>query len=358
MRISVCRLDEHPESESPLRLPMDAGGSLASNHPAIRNGKYLWSIIEGVISGIAETKREVERIAEQYGLEVDFHIRCDNNEDFINHVRHRSSKAPVVSYIKRQSGKYTLAAWHNRIDYLSVMEPFAFEDHYSEATLQAAAIAYGGPKSPFVGYRADGTPVMLFGSHAITNYIRRKEAERKFSTPSTSTTAGKIEFVYANHNEGVTHRTNWQRHRIIKTTDQTIFVDRYPFCGTSYLRSGWRAMVVYANMLDRESMEQELCFYHRDRKIHFYTERKAKRKCRRFFVKGGVFSDDVLELPPDGVGWALKLLGIAQWPATVEAIKKAFARSAMKHHPDRGGTHHMFISCMAAREFLMDQIAA
>lgn len=330
--------------------------------PALCNGKpYLWAIYGGsdlLLSGLADTKREVEMISEQYGLDVDFRIRSDNNEDFIESIRHSRSKAPVVSYIKRQSGKYTLAAWHNWIDYLIGSEPFAFEDHYSEAELQKSAIAYGGAKSPFIGYWADGILSICFGGHEITNYIRRKEAQRKFSTLSISTVTGNIEFVYVNHNEG-SYRADWKRHRIIKTTDQHIFVDHYPFCGKGYLRSGWRAMVVYATMLNRVSMEKEQCFYHKTYQRTFYTEKQAKKRCRKFFMKGGVFSDEVIELPKDDLAWAMKLLDIETWPEMVESIKKAYSRAVMKHHPDRaGGSHQGFLNCTLAKDFLMDQVAA
>jgi len=361
--ISVFQLDEYPESASTLRLLGGTDGSLTSNCPAIRNGKpYLWAIYSGIcgsdllLSGLADTKREVERIADQYGLKADFRLGCENNKDFVGFFRNPNSKAPVVSYIKRQSGKYTLAAWHNLIDCMIGAEPFAFEDHDSEDALQTAAVAYGGAKSPFIGYWADGTLSMCFGSHEITNHIRRKEAQRKFATPSSSTTTGNVEFVYVNYNEG-SYRSDWKRHRIIKTTDQHIFVDRYPFCGKGYLRSGWRAMVVYATILDRESMENEQCFYHKTYRRTFYTEKQAKKRCRKFFIKGGAFTERVVELPRDDLSWALKLLGVAPWPAMSEAIKKAYARAVMKHHPDRaGGTHQGFIDCTDARDFLMDMI--
>lgn len=364
MIISVCQLDEYLESASTLRLPSGVDDSFTSSFPAIRNGKpYLWAIYSGIcgygllLSGLADTECEVKRIAEQYGLKADFRMRCENNKDFVESIRHPISKAaseaPVVSYIKRQSGKYTLAAWNNWIDYLIGLEPIAFEDHDSEQSLNAAIHLYGkGLKDyQFLGVLAN------HWSGYITNYIRRKEAQRKFATPSSSATTGNVEFVYVNHNEG-SYRADWKRHRIIKTTDQHIFVDRYPFCGKGYLRSGWRAMVVYATMLDRASMEKEQCFYHKTYRRTFYTEKQAKKRCRKFFIKGGAFTERVIELPINDLAWALKLLGIEAWPAMAAAIKKAYARAVMKHHPDRaGGTHQGFLDCTDARDFLMDQVA-
>lgn len=362
MIISVCQLDEYPESAN--TLPSGADDPLTSNCPVIRNGNpYLWAIYSGIfgsdllLSGLADTRREVERIAEQYGLEADFRIRCENNKDFVESVRDKSSRYPLVSHIKRQSGKYTLAAWHSWIEYLSGFEPFAFEDIYSDESLKSNTVNYYGDGSPFVGYDHDGIAHTFCSSYAITHYIRRKEAQRKFSTPSSSTATWNVEFVYVNHNEG-SYRSDWKRHRVIKTTDQHIFVDRYPFCGKGYLRSGWRAMVVYTTMLDRASMEKEQCFYHKTYRRTFYTEKQAKKRCRKFFIKGGAFTERVAELPRDDLAWALKLLGVAQWPAMSEAIKKAYARAVMKHHPDRaGGTHQGFLDCTDAKDFLMDMIA-
>lgn len=347
-------MSEFPESENPSLLPVDSNSYDASNYPTIRKVKpYLWAIYVGsdlLLSGLSNTKREVERIAEQYGLEADFRIRSDNNEDFVESIRH--SKYPVISYIKRQSGKYKLAAWNNWIDYLIGLEPISFEDHDSEQSLNTAINLYGKGLQDykFVGVLTN------YWSGYITNYIRRKEAQRKFVAPSSATTTRNIEFVYVNRNEG-NYRSDWKRHRIIKTTDKHIFVDRYPFCGKGYLRSGWRAMVVYAAMLDREIMEKEQCYYHKTYRRTFYTEKQAKKRCRKFFIKGGAFAEEVVELPEGELDWALKLLGIAPWPAMIDAIKKAFSRAAMIHHPDRGGTHQGFIDCTNAKDFLMDLVA-
>lgn len=347
LRISVMRITSVPQMDEPLLLtPITDDLSSNKQTPAIHKGtQYLWAIYGGfrlpILSGVAGNKREVERIAEQYGLNSDIDYKIRNNEDLVELVR---SEHPVASYLKRQSGKYTLATWNSSLDYLIGLDPVVFEDYHSEQSLSDAIAYYG-----------DGNQYASLGEF-ITNYIRRKEALRKFSTPSNSLTTGKIEFVYANHNEG-SYRADWKRHRIIKQTDQTLFVDRYPFCGKSYLRNGWQAMVVYAAMLDRAAMEKEQRFYHGTHRMHFYTDRQARKRCRRHFIKGGAFTEEVLELPKDDIGWALKLLGVAPWPAIAADIKKAFSRAAMIHHPDRGGTHQMFIDCMVAKEFLMDQVA-
>jgi len=363
MRISVCLLDAKTESAIHLLMPPPAEYSDTSNLPAIRKGStYLWAIYGGrdlMLSGLANTQREVELVAEQYGLQIDFRPKAEDNEDFVYTAKSKSSRYPLISSIKRQSGKYTLAAWHSWVEYVAGIEPFAFEDHDSEESLKAKAIAYSGEKNPYVIKDHDGIEHINNNSYAITNYIRRKEAQRKFATPSSSTTTGNVEFVYANYNlhRYAGNKSDWKRHRIIKKTDKHIFIDRYPFCGKGYLRSGWRAMVVFSSMLDRAELEKERSVEHKASGLHFYSDKNARRTCKQHFIEGGAFNNPVIELPVDEVGWAQKFLGIINWPATFEEIKKAYGRAAMKHHPDRGGTHQGFIECGEARDFLMDMIA-
>lgn len=340
MHIEVIQLK--PSSD----LAAIAAKSAAPNAIALNdaNKNYLWAISESrsyVLSGIAASKNEVKRIAEQFGLDERLDYKLASNENLISFA---GSKYPIISSIKRQSGLYTIAIWHTTFDYLLGSDPLIYAHEIPEPSL-----------SDYINqYRRESYHL---SSDYVKSYIRREEAKRKFATPAQTTSAIEVGFVYANHNEpSYERKTNWQRHRIIKVTDQTIFIDRYAFTGKDYLRSGWQGMILFATMLDRESVEKDHCYYHQTHQMHYYTEKQARRRARKLFIDGGVFTETILELPDDAIAWALKMLDIEHWPATYEAIKSAFARKAMLHHPDRGGTHIMFVNCISARELLFDQL--
>lgn len=313
---------------------------------------YLWAI--GVtqllnhpplLSGIAQTLKEAIRFANQFGFaNVDTNSHNKANTLLREFV---ACNAPIVSKLKRQSGDYALATWTDRLHYLCGADPIFYSDHVDPPRIMDLIIKYG-----------DGNPFAAESSgEFIRNYIRKCEALRKIGRIHSGINHSvlQIEFVHADHNESdrSTKKKYWQRHRIIKITDKYVFIDAYPFFGRTYLRQGWQARIIYMRTLDREIFERDGEYYHRSIHTTFYSEKTVKKrrwKCRLNDVEENI----VIELPAHDFDWAMKILSIDVWPTTVSAIKKAFARKALQHHPDRGGSATEFIRCKVAREFLLD----
>ncbi|AEJ01231.1 heat shock protein DnaJ domain protein [Nitrosomonas sp. Is79A3] len=313
---------------------------------------YLWAI--GVtqlinhpplLSGTARTLGEAIHFATQFGFtNVDTNSRNQANTALREFI---SCNTPIVSKLKRQSGDYALAAWHNRIHYLMGAEPAFYSDHIDPSSITEIILEYGN-NNPFAA-ESNG--------EFIRSYIRKREAMRKIGAIPCNTDdfVSKIEFVHADHNEQdySTNKKNWQRHRIIKVTDKYVFIDSYPFFGKAYLRQGWQARIIYMRILDREIFERDGEYYHRPSHATFYSEQTVKKrrwKCRLNDLEENI----VIELPSNDIDWAMKVLGIDAWPTTISVIKKAFVKKSFITHPDKGGSNKDFIQCRSARDFLLD----
>ena len=313
---------------------------------------YLWAI--GVsqlinhpplLSGIARTLGEAIHFANQFGFTNIDTNSCNQANTALREFI--SCNTPIVSKLKRQSGYYALAAWQNRAHYLIGTEPAFYSDHLDPSSITEIILKYGN-NNPFAA-ESNG--------EFIRNHIRKREAMRKIGAipRNTDNFASKVEFVHADHNEQnySTNKKNWQRHRIIKVTDKSVFIDSYPFFGKAYLRQGWQSRIIYMRTLDREIFERDGEYYHRSSHTTFYSEKTVKK--RRWKCKlNDVDENIVIELPAHDFDWAMKILGIDAWPVTIKVIKRAFAKKSLQHHPDRGGSGTEFIKCMAAREFLLD----
>lgn len=314
---------------------------------------YLWGIgyisedflnHPPLLSGTSHTLREVINFADQFGF-----LGIDTDpENPLNKALRKFATCDeaVISKLKRGADDYDIAVWRDRLSYLSGERPTLYSDHINERDLSDLVLKHGRGNH----FASDGN------GDFIRHHIRKREALRKIGAiPSAASLASMVEFVHADHNESnrSTKRKNWQRHRIIKITDKYIFIDHYPFFGKSYLRQGWHAMIVFARMLDRSIFERDGQYYHRPSLTTFYSEEIVKKrgwKCKANDVEENI----VIELPIGDLDWALRQLGITEWPTTIFAIKKAFAAQAIKHHPDKGGNAAEFIKCKAAREFLLD----
>lgn len=314
---------------------------------------YLWGIGHisedflnhpPLLSGTGRTLKEVINFAGQFGFcGIDASPENPLNKALRKFAAHGGT---VISKMKRGSDDYATAVWRDRLSYLTDEHPTFYSDHVNERDLSDLVLRYG-----------NGNPFASEGNgDFIRHHIRKREALRKIGTmQKTGSSALKVEFVHADHNESnrSTKQKNWQRHRIIKITDKHIFVDHYPFFGKSYLRQGWHAMIVFARILDRSIFERDGQYYHRPSLTTFYSEGIVKKrgwKCKVNDAEENI----VIELPAGDLDWAMRQIGITEWPTTISAIKKAFAAQAMKHHPDKGGNASEFIKCKAAREFLLD----
>lgn len=319
---------------------------------------YLWGIGVSLgdllthpplLSGISQTLKEAIRFAEQFGFQnVDTSPSNETNKALI---RLAKCDSPLVSKMKRQSGCYALAAWENHINYLIGNEPIFYSDHIRQEELPELILKYGND-NPYAAH---------WNGDFIRHYIRKREALRKMGAiaKSVDNIAHQVEFVHADHNEchGYTKKKDWQRHRIVKITDKYIFIDSYPFFGKAYLRQGWQARIMFMRTLNREIFERDGEYYHRTSRTTYYSEktvRKRRWKCKLNDQDENI----VIELPKNDLDWAINLLEIHKWPATIAIIKRAFVKKAMEHHPDRGGDAKEFIKCKTAREFLLDMCDA
>ncbi|MBT9497538.1 MAG: hypothetical protein IV103_09805 [Zoogloea sp.] len=317
---------------------------------------YMWAIWDiypspdvmrpPILSGLTSSKDHTSDIAKQYGL--DNKIIYDNNHHFNENISILARRAGTLISYQKRSNKYVFAAWDSAITYLCNNEPIYLNENVPEDELLELILKHS-ENNPYAGHSNGGF---------VKNYIRKREAEKLFSSPPRSNSdAILVEFIYANHLElHCTPKTQWKKHRVIKKTENHIFIDKYPFCGESYLRQGWQARVTYTIMLNRKNIEENNEHYHKSFRMHFFTKKIAKLKSRSFFKKDSFENEVIYEVPENGVQWALNLLGISEWPTTAEIVSKAFRVSAMKYHPDRGGTAEMFVKCKTAQEFLMDRI--
>lgn len=296
-----------------------------------------------LLSGGGATAREIIGIAAQYGFPEP---KVSPDSRMFEAFAMRS--VPLVSHQKRPNGTYALAAWPSPLSFLLGEAPACFADHLSAQDLPALIRQHGNDNA----LAAEGA------GGFIRSYLRQCEARRKFAAPPLPHgPACAIRFVYADHNEKFYGRKkrDWHRHRIVKTTARHIFIDEYPFFERSYLRHGWQAHVIFTLMLDRAAFEQAGEFFHYGQRTTFYSSQTAKRRRWTCYV-GEESAQSVIELPPNEIEWATRLLELPGWPADVTAIKKAFARKALDSHPDRGGNAPLFIRCKAARDFLIDQL--
>ncbi|NYT68769.1 hypothetical protein [Pusillimonas noertemannii] len=250
----------------------------------------------------------------------------------------------LVSSLRRSSGRHFLVAWETRIHYLMGLPPVFEVDGLGLADLHK---------------RQEETGVAPDVSGYARAYLRRKEAEAAFcAPPGLDAEAIVPEFVYADHNEKyISTAPNWKRHRVVRKTPQTIFVDRFAYCTGEHMRRGWQAGVIYTAMIERAVFEETGRYYHQTLKAHFVHEPIARARAKALFRPGGRFSEPVLDLPAGDIQWAMGVLGVEAWPVTTGAVKKAFAKAAMLHHPDRGGHARAFIECRAARNLLLSRLS-
>lgn len=327
---------------------------------------YLWALWDiypsfdvyrpPVLSGIMDNKDDVVKIAKQNGLDtkINFDQNCDVNTTL---KRITESNFKLISFQKRQTGFYFFCVWGNQFQYLCGIEPIFQKDNITEAELKTLKTSWGD--GDWAG--------MWFGGY-IKNYIRKREAQRKLTTPKNGCNdAIFIDFLYSPKNTWHIPRKRWiwQRHRIVKKTKQFIYIEQWPYYGGGYLKTGWQAFIVYTIMIDRKTLEETHEFHHTSRRKVFYEKcavpelksyRFNKSDYEPYLSDSDYDNDFVIEIPLNSVQWALNLLKIDKWPTTKEVIKKAFNLISIKEHPDKGGDGTIFISCKRARDFLTDLI--
>jgi len=313
---------------------------------------FVWAIMDksppaksGVVTSHSElveiaTDNGISGFANQYQLdEFAGLVNCD----YI-----------LISHMKRPNDLYSVCVWKNTLEYLCDIPPFLLQENITKDKLTEILLTYGGEWSG-----------MWKGGY-IRNYIRRREAKRKLLTQKTGEFSPVfVEFVYSPENTWFIQRNRWVwlRHRIVKKTSKTIFVEEQSYHGSSFLKSGWQAFIVYTVMIDRQTFETEHEFTHHSRRKTFYDIGGAPEvKSKRFVgfqndLDNEFDTDDVIELPINGVQWALNILKIDKWPTTKEAIKKAYNTLSIRFHPDKeGGSHQSMVLLNRAKDFLISEV--
>lgn len=325
---------------------------------------YLWAIMDRwppIHSGIADSKTEIAHIAHQHGLDqnIDFSHRTYPN-CLLRDNTMRYKDYPIFSFIKRQSGLYFACAWGNNLQFLCDIEPIIKIDNITRNEVLELSDLWG----------RINIDAQSWNSKFINTYIRRQEAKRIFVAPAKiNPNPIFVEFLYSPESTWYIPRKRWvwQRYRIVKKTAKTIFIEEHPYQGTSYLKTGWQAFIVYTVMMNRTILEAEHEFFHKSRNKTFYEKCAVPElKNKRFIDYESIQSestdyewdtDDVIEIPKNSIQWATTLLHIREWPATKDAIKNAFNLLSIKTHPDKtGGSHHEFILIKRARDFLIDSL--
>ena len=312
--------------------------------------QYLWAVWDiypghdvrrpPLFSGIEPDASGLLRRHAQF----DIRVGDGDNHPFNERLQELSrQQGALVSSVRRSSGHYFLVAWESALHYLMGLPPFIEEDELKYSDLEA---------------RLGEIQASQDVSGYARAYLRRKDAQAAYCTGAGLSSQAIIpEFVYADHNEKYIHTApNWKRHRVVRKTEKTIFIDRFAYCTNEHMRRGWQASVIYTAMIDRAIFEETGRYYHQTLKTHFVHEPIVRARAKALFSPGGRFSEAVLDLPESDIQWAIGVLGIDSWPATAGAIKKAFAKAAMLHHPDRGGHAKAFIECRAARGLLLSRL--
>lgn len=333
--------------------------------PKKNHNYYLWAIWDifpsddiyrpPILSGVGG-RADVIEIAQQNGfnLDISFNSRepCNAKLKKIAGYDFR-----IISFQKRQSGRYFFCVWSNHFRYLCGSEPIFQQDNVTDDELKTLKITWG-----------DGEWAGTLFGRFIKNHVRRREAQRKLSRPPKgSIDAVFVDFLYSPQNTWYIPRKRWiwQRHRIVKKTKGFIFVEEFPYQGGSYLKTGWQAFIAYTIMINRKELEETHQFEHKFRRKIFYEKCAAPElKNYRFNTSShdstgddDDYEDDfVFEMPLNKVQWALNLLNINEWPTTRDAVKKAFNPLSMKTHPDRGGDNELFVKYRKAHDILMSSI--
>lgn len=328
-------------------------------------GYYLWALWDiypsfevhrpPILSGLTDNQSDVIDIARQNGLDtsINFNPKYDCN---VRLQEIADYDVKLISYQKRQTGLYFFCVWGNHFQYLCGIEPIFQQDNITEAELSMLKITWGD--GDWAGSGCGGY---------IKEYIRKREAKRKLSTPKKgSNDAHFIEFLYSPQNTWYIPRKRWvwQRHRIVKKTKDFIYIEEFPYYGGSYLKTGWQAFIVYTIMINLKELEETHQFNHHSRRKIFYEKCAVPElKTYQFNTSSYDPSDDdyeyddsVIEIPLNKVQWAINLLNINKWPATREEIKKAFNPFSMKLHPDRGGDNKLFAKYRKAHNTLINEI--
>jgi hypothetical protein len=341
--------------EFTLRLSAGPTVNGGANYPApahepLGSVALVWAILDRfppAKSGVARTLNElidianangIDRFAEQYKL------------DEFSKFAHRTHR--ILSQMKRPDGLYSLCIWENNLQYLCDVPPAIAREGIALEELNSILNTFG---ENFISCCGQGG--------YIRNYIRRREAKRKLST-SRPNNGGPVfvEFLYSPENTWFVPRKRWvwQRHRIVKKTPKTIFIEEDPYQGSSYLKTGWQAFVIYTVMIDRAALEADHEFFHHSRRKTFYEKCAAPELQKIRFIEISDFDDpffdqnddDVIEIPLNSVQWATEALQI-RWPAAEDEIKKAFNIISIKQHPDKGGDTSAWKLAKRARDFLI-----
>lgn len=311
----------------------------------------VWAITDKnppVKSGVSTSKQELIDIAKANN--IDGFAEWQYLESFSDCVR---SRDPIISAIRIQTGLYSFAAWKNYLHYLCDADPIAIIENIDYHEVSRLITEHGGENSGGMSYQPG----------FIRGYIRKREAKRKISRKSQAETPVFTEFVYSPENTWHIPRCRWvwQRHRVVKKTEKTIFIEEHPYHGSLYLKRGWQAFIVYTIMIDRGFFEKNHEFHHITRNRTYFDKVGAPELGNRHFIGYDEWgkdydTDDVIEIPSNGIQWALTALNLSDVPITKEELKKSFNKLSIRYHPDKGGCTKKMQMILRAKNFLIAEL--
>lgn len=304
---------------------------------------YLWAVSgkwPPTASGLANSKKAVEQIAKQHGFNFKINFLRSHwaNESFYDYAIESYGDPKIHAYIERQTGLYFVCIWENKIQFLLDIPPIIELDNIPRHEAMAMYKYWLDSRNQAKSWNAN----------YIHTYIRRREAKRKHSKPTDDGQAFHlVEFVYSPEREWrlPRKRWNWQRHRIVKKTKKYLFVEEQPYFGSSYLKDGWQAFIVYTIMIDRAAFESDHEFHHRSRHKTFFAKQAASDSMGEFDDFYDSLFSDLDNIDDKETQKNLKTLGITKkWPVSKTEIIQAYKKAAQINHSDREGGSHAIMS--------------
>lgn len=139
-------------------------------------------------------------------------------------------------------------------------------------------------------------------------------------------------------------KKKWYRHRIIKKTQKSIYVERRPYQKNRPLTGEWFDYAIFSARLDRKTLEQDGVVRSRSMHKWFSTLEHRKHCSRNNDNQRKYYNSEKssYEVNNSEVKKAVSFLGL-QTPYTLQDLKNAFRSKVFSHHPDQGGDHHMFV---------------
>lgn len=175
------------------------------------------------------------------------------------------------------------------------------------------------------------------------------------------------EYLYRSYLSDIDNSTEWVKHRIIKRTPKSIYVERYTFqtqdrkyvivdrakleeTGSCYVRSLRDMVYTYQAMQDEIAREEEARREGERLRQQRYeqAERDAEYLRQRFAEYHLSQNTRHARLLAEYAGERL------EWPCSAEELKRIWRQAARRTHPDTGGSSEAFRAARASYDALVN----